>query len=241
VYGPIAHELVRRSPHPLAGRSVHDAGAGTGAGSDALRAAGARPIAVDLSADMLRWDIAHRPPAVAASVEQLPIAPRSVDDVYASFVLNHLAQPAAAMRELADSARAGGAFLATAFATESVSAARDRIDDIARSRGWQPPEWYAQLKADVMPLLGTAAAMRAAADDAGLASVTVDEARVDVGVTRAAQLVDYRLGQAHVAAWLRTLGADTAEAVRAEAIAAVEPVMVPYRPIVVFLVAAIAG
>ena len=241
VYAPIARELVRRSPHPIGGHLVLDAGAGTGVGSDALRAAGAAVVALDLSADMLRWDRTHRPPCVAAGIGQVPIAVGSVDDIYASFVLNHVAEPVVAMRELARTARPGGAFLATTFANESASAVRDRIDDVARSRGWEPPDWYAALKADVIPLLGSAGAMRAAAVDAGLASIDVEETAFDVGVTEAAQLVDYRFGQAHVAAWFRTMDAPTVEAIRADAIAAVEPVMVPYRPTVVFLSAIVTG
>jgi predicted RNA methylase len=49
VYAPIVAELLAMSPQPLAGRAVLDAGAGTGAGSRALAALGAHPIAVDLS------------------------------------------------------------------------------------------------------------------------------------------------------------------------------------------------
>ncbi len=38
VYGPIATELVAMSPHPLAGRTVLDVGAGTGAVGSELTA-----------------------------------------------------------------------------------------------------------------------------------------------------------------------------------------------------------
>ena len=60
VYGPIAAELVAMSPHPLAGRTVLDAGAGTGAASSALAARRARPVAMDLSFDMLAWNAARQ-------------------------------------------------------------------------------------------------------------------------------------------------------------------------------------
>lgn len=239
VYAPIAAELARRAPHPLRDRAVLDVGAGTGVGSAALRAAGARPVAIDLSSDMLRWEQARRPPCLVASVEHVPVAARSVDDLYASFVLNHVARPTDAMRSLAATVRPGGAFLATVFANASTSAARDRIDDVAHSFGWAPPDWYVTMKADAVPLLGTAATMRAAAVDAGLDRIEVDETAVDVGVTRPDQLVDYRLGQAHVSVWIDGLGPARATAVRAAAIDAVAPIMEPYRPIVVFLVAAV--
>jgi predicted RNA methylase len=47
VYGPIATELVAMSPHPVSGRTVLDAGAGTGAISSALTALRAHPVATD--------------------------------------------------------------------------------------------------------------------------------------------------------------------------------------------------
>ena len=50
------------SPHPLAGRTVLDAGAGTGAVSSALTARRARPVAMDLSVDMLACNARARPP-----------------------------------------------------------------------------------------------------------------------------------------------------------------------------------
>jgi methylase of polypeptide subunit release factors len=64
VYGPIAAELIALSPHPQAGHTVLDAGAGTGAASWALAAQRARPIAMDLSFGILAWDAIarHRAP-----------------------------------------------------------------------------------------------------------------------------------------------------------------------------------
>ena len=53
VYGPIAADLVAATPHPLAGRIVLDAGAGTGLVSRELQRADARVVALDLSVDML--------------------------------------------------------------------------------------------------------------------------------------------------------------------------------------------
>ena len=54
VYGPIAGPAGRQQPPPARpGGVVLDAGAGTGVAAVALRAEGARPVAVDLSYDML--------------------------------------------------------------------------------------------------------------------------------------------------------------------------------------------
>jgi SAM-dependent methyltransferase len=237
VYGPLAVELAARAPHDLAGRRVLDVGAGTGVGTDALRSLGASPIGLDLSHDMLSWARATRPPAMVASVLAVPVHGRAVDDVYASFVLNHLATPVDAMRELARTTRPGGAFLASTFSNESKSAARDRIDEVALAHGWQVPDWYIAMKASMIPLLGSTAAMEQAARDAGLADVAVDETAIDVGVRRADELVDYRLGQAHFAPFVNALAPDRRAGLRAAAIAAVEPLMEPYCPTVVFLAA----
>lgn len=240
VYGPLARDLVAAAPHPLTGRRVLDVGSGTGLASEALVAVGARPVAVDLSLDMLTWDAVHRPPAVAGAVDALPLAAGAIDDVVAAFVLNHVSDPGAALAELVRVTRPGGAVLATVYATTNHSAVRDRIDDVVRAHGWTAPAWYAHLKTAQAPLLGDAAAMNAAAHDAGLSDVAVTEDDTDIGLDRASDLVDYRLGQAHVAAWLADLGERGRDAVRAASIVAVTPVMEPYRPRVVRLVARVS-
>ena len=241
VYGPIAVELVAMSPHPLAERTVLDAGAGTGAATDALLCSGARVVATDLSVNMLGWNATSRPPAAAADICALPFAVDSVDDTVAAFVLNHLRQPAAGFAELARVTRPGGALLASVYADASRSANRDRIDDVAREAGWRVPNWYAALKATSVPLLGTAKAMAAAADKAGLTDVVVDERCVDVGITEPEQLVDYRFGQAHFTTWLDSLAPDSARDVRRRAADTVRPTMAPFEPTVVFLSARVAA
>jgi ubiquinone/menaquinone biosynthesis C-methylase UbiE len=242
VYGPIARELVAMSPHPLAGRRVLDVGAGTGAASAALLAHGARPIPVDLSADMLlAWEAARRPPSVIADVRALPIGSDAVDDVVASFVLNHLTDPARGFSELVRAVRPGGAMLATVYGTASHSPARDRVDEVARAAGWRAPDWYGELKSAAVPLLGSAATMEAAARLAGLVEVVVEERPVDVGVTRAEDLVEYRFGQAHFTAWLDEIGPGRAGAIRRRAAGEARPIFERYCPIVVFLTAIVAG
>jgi hypothetical protein len=127
--------------------------------------------------------------------------------------------------------------LAAVYASEFTSALRARVDEVASDVGWRPPEWYVGMKADAVPLLGSAAAMSAAAARAGLADPVVVERPVDVGVERAEELVEYRLGQAPFAQWLAEIGPHLAEEVARAATAAVEPDMAPYRPVVVFLAA----
>lgn len=239
VYGPIALELVAMSPHPLSGRAVLDVGAGTGVASDALAALGARVIALDLSVDMLAWNAASRPPGAVADVRALPFTRASVDDAVASFVLNHLTDPAAGLDELVRVVRPGGAVLATVYSNASRSAARDRVDEVAKEAGWQVPDWYVHLKATATPLLGSAAAMTAAAERAHLVDVVVDERAVDVGVTEPVDLVEYRFGQAHFTAWIDEIGPERAGEVRRRAGAEIRDVFDSYRPVVVFLSAVV--
>ena len=94
VYGPIARQLVARTPHPLARRVVLDAGAGTGVVSSALVAAGARPLATHLSYGMLAYQARSRPPSTVGDIRALPVLDDAVDDSVAAFVLNHLVEPA---------------------------------------------------------------------------------------------------------------------------------------------------
>jgi len=241
VYGPIAAELVATCPHPLAGRTVLDAGAGTGAAGAALCGAGARTLAVDLSHAMLAWQAARRPPCAVADVRALPLRSGSVDDCVAAFVLNHLTDPGAGFAELTRVTRPGGAVLAAVFGTDSSSAARDRIDAAASAAGWQVPAWYRELKAAALPLLGTAAQMAAAAAAAGLVSVHAEERAVDVGIAEPGALVRYRLGHPAFADWLDAIGPRRAAGVTAAAERAVGDTMEPYRPTVVFLRARRAG
>jgi ubiquinone/menaquinone biosynthesis C-methylase UbiE len=241
VYGPIAAQLVAMSPHSLAGRTVLDAGAGTGAASAALAGCGASPIATDLSFDMLSHSAAARLPQAVADIRALPLAPRSVDDAVAAFVLNHLVEPVAAIVELIRVVRPGGVLLAAVYSTTSRSAVRDRLDEVAGQEGWRVPQWYLEIKASAVPLLGSATAMAAAASAAGLEKIAVDERAVDVGVTGAEQLVSYRLSQAQFAGWLDEIGPQRAGQARDRIAAAIRPIMEPYRPTVVFLTALVPG
>ena len=235
VYDPIARHLVATSPHPLRGRLVLDVGAGTGVASSALERTGARPVATDLSGDMLAWRAAERPPAFVADICAMPLRGGAVEDVVAAFVLNHLVEPATGIAELRRVSRPGGAVLACVFATASRSDVRDAVDQAAQSEGWLVPDWYTHIKQRAVPLLGSAEAMQRAARRAGLVDIGVDERPVDVGVTEPEQLVDYRLGQAQYSAWLDHLGPPRADEVRAQLVEAIRPIMRPYLPIVVFL------
>lgn len=241
VYRPLAEELVRRSPVPVAGHVVLDVGTGTGVVGDALTAAGATVLAVDRSPDMLAWRSKERPPAAVADVLALPVSTGAVDAAVAAFVLNHLTEPDGGLRELVRVVRPGGVVLATVYSNASRSAVRDRLDEEAIALGYRVPDWYVELKSRATPMLGSALLMAEAAETAGLVDLEVTEEAVDVGIGRAADLVDYRFGQAHYTEWLASLGAAERARARRQVIAAIEPLMAPYRPTVVFLAARTPG
>jgi hypothetical protein len=79
--------------------------------------------------------------------------------------------------------------------------------------------------------------MAEAAQAVGLSDIDVAEYPVDVGLDQAAQLVDYRLGQPHCREWLDGLSDTARSNLRTDAPRAVTPVMQPYRPRIVRLVA----
>jgi hypothetical protein len=93
------------SSHPLADRTVLDAGAG--AASSALSARRARVLAMDLSAGLLTWNAATRPPCAIADRCTLPLATEAVDDSVTAFVLNHLTDPVPGPAELGRVTRPG--------------------------------------------------------------------------------------------------------------------------------------
>ena len=216
VYQPLAHALVAASPVALRDRWVLDAGAGTGAGTRALVAARARPVAVDLALAMVRHNRASRPPAIVADVTRLPIRAATFDAAIAPFVLNHLDRPVDALRELCRVVMPGGAVLASTFGADR-SAVKDHVDDVLAQHGWRAPEAYAWMKDHTVDLLASADRMACAAGAGGLVEVQVTDAAIPVGISSPRDLVKYRFGMAHVASFLASLDPAERAVVAAEA------------------------
>ncbi len=235
MYDKLAAELVATADVPLAGLVALDCGAGTGAASKALVAAGAKVIAIDNEADMLNHDRANRPPALVADINAMPFVDETFGAVVAAFSLNHVATPEAAMREIRRVSRRGAPVLASVFAIQQPPhAAKDAVETVAKNFGFEPPPWYVHLKRDIEPLLGTADRLRAVATAAGLGDVSVTECTFDVGIDSARDLVHWRLGMAHLSAFMRTLSIERRDELIAAAVAAL-PDPQPLRPAVLML------
>jgi SAM-dependent methyltransferase len=218
VYGPMADALVARSPVDLAGRQVLDVGAGTGAGSRALEAVGAEPIALDLAFSMLAHDRANRPPAVVADIYRPPIRVATLSGVLAPFVLNHVDAPADALAALASCTQPGGVVLASTFSEDDRPPVKDLIDAVAARHGCQMSDATRFARERAAPLVGRTDAMAAVARSAGLVDVDVVTAAVDTGVSAPDDLVAYRFALPHIAAFLAGLPPAERDDIVAEAV-----------------------
>jgi ubiquinone/menaquinone biosynthesis C-methylase UbiE len=232
-YGPLADALLAVAPD-VSRRVVLDLGAGTGAVSRRLLAAGARPIAVDASWSMLAYDASTRPPSVVADIGHLPMLDDVVDGAAAAFVLNHVADPVAALVEVRRVVRRDGFVVASVFASADPPPAKAAIDGVLATAGWEPPEWYRFFKS-VDSAVGSAPSMRAAAEAAGLEHIEVIERRVATGVSEPRDIVRYRLSQPQMARFVAQLDPIARERVIAKCVAAVAATGESLNPGVVLL------
>jgi SAM-dependent methyltransferase len=95
---------------PLDGRVVGDVGCGDGRYIDALRAAGARVVGIDLSVGMLAG-VSSPPALVAADSQELPLTDASLDAVMMMHMLYHVPDPAMAVAEASRVLRRAGKLL----------------------------------------------------------------------------------------------------------------------------------
>lgn len=218
VYDRLATRLVARSPVPLADRLVLDLGAGTGAASRALAAVGARVVAVDVALGMLQVARAQRPPAAVADALALPLGDAVVDGVVAAFSLNHLEDPAAGLRELVRVSRPGSPLLASAYAADDTHPVKAAVDAAVTELGWREDAWRRELRDRAEPNLATVERADAVTRTAGLrARVEVD--RVELPELSPTDLVEWRLGMAHVAPFVAGLDATARAALVDRAVA----------------------
>lgn len=108
---------VVRAVAPVPGERVLDLAAGTGTSSDPFDAAGARVVACDFSAGMLRIGKRRYPGLsfVAGDAMALPFADESFDAVTISFGLRNMESVETALRELARVTKPGGRLIICEF------------------------------------------------------------------------------------------------------------------------------
>ncbi len=213
MYARMAETMADHAPVEVTGARILDAGAGTGVAGDVLRRRGARHVvAVDLAHGML-----PRPPALSTvgDLTRLPFADGAFDLAAAAFSLNHFTDPTEAMVELR---RVAPALVATAYAPDWDHPAKEAVEGVVTRHGFEPPEWYAVVRADANPSTADLEAYAAQAGYPDPHAVVVD---VETGMQSAADLVDWRFGMAHTAPFLAGLSPDERTVIRREAEAAV--------------------
>lgn len=237
VYERLADAVLARSPMPLAGSTVLDLGAGTGAACRAAHRAGtACTVAADLSLGMLRLAGAQGVSAVAADALALPFASGSFDAVVACCCLGHLPDPVLALREARRVGRQGSLLLASAFPTGWALPAKVAVEEVLARFGYTPPPWYVAMKRDLEPRVGDATSLRRVAAAAGFAPADVVRLSVDTGLVNPSDLIAWRLGMAHVAPYVASLDEPSRCMLRAAAEAALDGM----SPLVVELLVLVA-
>jgi SAM-dependent methyltransferase len=226
VYAQLARALIAAVPVPLSGSRVLDLGAGTGAAGRAAQEAGAREVvALDLTIGMLRGCPAALHP-VAGDATMLPFKDGSFDLVVAAFCLGHLHSISVALSE---ARRVGLAIAASAFAPGWTHQAKAAVDDALRPFGYQPPAWYTSLKNETESQAADPALLARHAAAVGFTDMQMRTITCPTGLSTPAQLASWRLGMAHVAAFVASLDAPR----RAAARQAAEHAVADSQPLVV--------
>ena len=218
-YIPLARHLLGRvGTGTCAGRRALDAGAGAGAAGDALRAAGARVVAVDLELDMARYG-QRTGPVVVGDVTALPFFDGVFHLTVAAFVVNHLQNPVAGMVELRRVTASAGTVAISVF-SNTRSAAKAAVDTVAEAYGYRPPNWYDRMQQHARAI-GTVAAMTSALRSAGFTRMQVTDEPVDLQLRDPALVVRYRTGLSQLRPFVVGLDPSRRATFLAEAIEAV--------------------
>lgn len=235
-YRRFAAALLELAPQTWVGATVVDVAAGSGAVSAALRACGARPVAIDGATRMLRAArVAVRGlPVVAGDALRLPLATASADGAAVGFCINHVSAPHLLLGECARVVRPGGSVLASTFARGPDHPAKELVDAVAVEHGWQPSSWYTEFR-DHARHSDTPELLRRCATRAGLTDPVVEEVVVDTGLATPEALVGWRLGMPELAAFSAGLDEGRRADLRRAAIDALGPDPAPLVRLVLLL------
>jgi SAM-dependent methyltransferase len=224
VYDRLAAAALAVLPERLEGVRALDVGAGTGAATRELLRRGSNVVAVDTAPAMLAEltrQTGGRVLTLVADIRRLGLPDDEYDVSVAAFVLNHLDEPAAAVRELARVTRPGGRVIATTFGPDDHPM-KPAVDEVLKRHGWSHPPWYANLKTERVPLTATVAAFEAVGAAGGLTQQSVAEISVDLSDLPAEARIGYRLGMPHIAPFMASLEASARVSVEADVAATLE-------------------
>ena len=205
MYDRLAEVVADHCPVSLAGARVLDLGAGTGAATRAAQRRGATVIAVDVAIGMLAADAATRPPAAVADVLALPFAGGAFHAVLAAFSLNHVADPAAGLREAVRVLRPGGGLVAASYADDDDHPVKAATEAAVLDRGWRRESWYEAVRTETAPRMATVERAAEVADRAGLRDAAVSHVRVRFPDLGRDEVVASRLGLAQFAPFVARL------------------------------------
>lgn len=221
LYDRLALRIVEPHAARLRGAMVLDAGAGTGAVCRALRQAGATPVALDVSTDMLAQLGDGARLTLVGDICSMPLATGTVDAAVSAFTVSHVRTPERALAEMRRVVKPSGSVIVAVFGAAPQHASKDAVDRVASAYGFVPPAWYLELKMGTEPLTNTPELLRACAHAAGLHHIGVEDVTIASGLDTPRAVVEYRIGLAHLTPFARSLTADTYEHFVADAIDAV--------------------
>jgi SAM-dependent methyltransferase len=223
VYEALSQAVLAEHAAELDGRGVLDLGAGTGATSRAVAKVGGRPLSIDSSWPMLQHDRLSRHPAIVGDACALPMGDDTVGATVAAFVLSHVLDPVALLREAGRVTVPGGIVVVVSFAVDRErTTAKATIEELLRDRGWTPPLWFRRLKEELEPVVTDPQALTSMALAAGLRAPVVATFVVDTGIGAPHELVDWRLGSPGVASFLAAMTDGERARLHTEAVEAIE-------------------
>ena len=117
---------------------------------------------------------------------------------------------------MAELRRVARSLVATVFAPAWDHPAKEAVEGVVLSHGFEPPTWYVDFKFSGAFELGPTE-MQAFARAAGFGSAHAEVVEVDTGLGTPADLVDWRLGMAHTAPYVAGLTPDERARVRRDA------------------------
>jgi ubiquinone/menaquinone biosynthesis C-methylase UbiE len=235
LYDQLASVAIADVTPELRGATVLDVGAGTGALCRALRSAGAIPIALDSSSDMVGLVGDAAALALVGDMCALPFGRSRFDAAVSGFAISHVDAPDVALREMGRVVRPGGRVIATVFGEDPVRASKHAVDEVALDYGYVPPAWYIHLKTSTEPRTNTPALLESCAQFAGLDGIEVHDVTVDSGLDTPEAITAYRTGLAYLAPFVAALPDRRRGEFIDRAIAAVRAHGQPVRPRVLVL------